>query len=61
MKTISAASRLIRDLWSFIENVSEDDPERTDRFFALRERVRDFCETEAAQSPPVTPTTRREP
>jgi hypothetical protein len=31
---------LIRDLWWFIENVSETTPDRTDRFFALRERVR---------------------
>jgi hypothetical protein len=36
------ASQLIRDLWSFIENVTADDPERTYKFFALRERVREF-------------------
>ena len=31
---------LIRDLWDFIENVTDEDPTRTDKFFALRERVR---------------------
>lgn len=30
---------LMYDLWWFIENVPFDDPDRTDRFFALRERV----------------------
>jgi hypothetical protein len=34
------ANELIRDLWGFIENVTDDDPERTDKFFSLRERVR---------------------
>ena len=33
--------KLIDDLWNFIEDVSEDDPTRTDQFFALRERVRE--------------------
>lgn len=33
------AADLIRDLWWFIENVTEETPDRTDRFFALRERV----------------------
>jgi hypothetical protein len=42
MNTRSDASQLIRDLWSFIENVTDDDPERTGKFFALRERVRKF-------------------
>ena len=32
--------RLVSDLWWFIENVDEDDPERSEKFFALRERVR---------------------
>lgn len=32
--------RLIRDLWWFMENVTDDTPDRTERFFALRERVR---------------------
>jgi hypothetical protein len=42
MRTRSDGSQLIHDLWGFIENVNDDDPERTDKFFALRERVRDF-------------------
>jgi hypothetical protein len=33
-------TQLLTDLWWFIENVNEDTPDRTDRFFALRERVR---------------------
>lgn len=33
---------LIQDLWWFIENVNEDTADRTARFFALRERVRDW-------------------
>lgn len=28
-------------LWWFIENVNEDDPNRSELFFYLRERVRD--------------------
>ena len=35
---------LVRALWMFIEDVGPDDPERTDRFFALRQRVREFYE-----------------
>lgn len=27
--------------WHFIENVGDDDPERTDKFFALREQMRE--------------------
>ena len=46
MKTRSDGSQLIHDLWGFIENVNDDDPERTDKFFALRERVRDFYANE---------------
>lgn len=37
---LSNADELIRDLWDFIENVTGEDPARTGRFFALRERVR---------------------
>jgi len=37
---LSNAGELIRDLWDFIENVTDEDPVRTDKFFALRERVR---------------------
>jgi hypothetical protein len=33
-------SSLIHDLWWFIENVNDETPDRTERFFALRERVR---------------------
>ena len=32
--------KLMSDLWWFIENVNEDDPKRSENFFALRERVR---------------------
>jgi hypothetical protein len=32
---------LVYDLWWFIENVTDDTPDQTDRFFALRERVRE--------------------
>lgn len=38
--TRNNARKLIRDLWNFVENVTDDDPARTDKFFALRERVR---------------------
>lgn len=31
---------LVDDLWWFMENVTDEDPSRTKRFFALRERVR---------------------
>ena len=34
------ADELIKDLWNFVENVTDEDPDRTDKFFALRERVR---------------------
>lgn len=34
--------QLIRDLWWFIENVDDDTPDRNDRFFALRARVREY-------------------
>lgn len=36
------ADRLITPLWRFIEDVGDDDPERTDKFFALREKVRNY-------------------
>jgi len=32
--------KLVSDLWWFIENVNEDNPKRSENFFALRERVR---------------------
>jgi hypothetical protein len=37
---LSNAGELITELWNFIENVTDADPARTDKFFALRERVR---------------------
>jgi hypothetical protein len=37
---VGNAGELIRDLWNFVENVTDADPARTDKFFALRERVR---------------------
>lgn len=42
MKNTDQTSQLIRDLWRFIENVTDADPERTATFFALREWVRKF-------------------
>lgn len=40
---LSAAPELLealKSVWAFIEDVPEDDPERTDKFFKLREQVR---------------------
>ena len=37
---LNNAGNLIRDLWDFVENVTDADPARTEKFFALRERVR---------------------
>lgn len=31
---------VLKACWDFIENVTDEAPERTDKFFALRERVR---------------------
>jgi len=36
----SRAIEVLRAAWSFIEDVAEDDPERTNKFFALRSQVR---------------------
>lgn len=36
-----ATAALVCDLWDFIENCTDDAPDRQDRFFALRARVRD--------------------
>jgi hypothetical protein len=48
---LSNADNLIRDLWGFIENVTDADPARTDKFFALRERVRNhYTDFERFQS-----------
>jgi hypothetical protein len=40
----SKVLELVNDLWWFIENVDDETPDRTRRFFALRERVREFAE-----------------
>lgn len=38
---------LVKDLWLFIENGDDDSIASTDKFFELRERVRDmYTETE---------------
>lgn len=42
VETATGARKLVRDLWWFIENVTPDDPTRDDKFFKLRERVREF-------------------
>ena len=34
------AFEVLKACWNFIENVTDDDPQRSDKFFALRERVR---------------------
>ena len=42
-KLTAHATELLETLklaWYFIENVEEDDPERTSKFFELREKVR---------------------
>ncbi len=52
---LSNADGLIRDLWDFIENVTGEDPARTDKFFALRERVRNqYADFERFKSSWVT-------
>jgi len=38
------ADQLLRALWRFIEDVTEEDPARTEKFFALRCRVRQYYE-----------------
>lgn len=49
--TPSSAGELIRDLWDFIENVTDEDPARTDKFFALREQVRNhYANLQRSQS-----------
>jgi hypothetical protein len=41
-KSMTANEMLVYELWWFIENVTDDTPDRTERFFALRERVREY-------------------
>lgn len=38
---VNELEQLVSDLWWFTENVSDVAPDRHDRFFALRERVRE--------------------
>jgi hypothetical protein len=40
IERLEEAKRVAFDLWWFIENVTDTAPDRNDRFFALRERVR---------------------
>ena len=40
IERLQAAWKLVFDLWHFIENGSYLTPDRTEQFFALRERVR---------------------
>jgi hypothetical protein len=46
LQTQASLATLVQDLWWFIENVDEDTPDRTDRFFGLRERVRGAFQAE---------------
>lgn len=39
-KRITDLEKLSMDLWWFIENVNQDTPDRTDRFFDLRAQYR---------------------
>ena len=43
------ADRLLRALWGFIENVTDEDPDRTNRFFSLRARVREYYDHNGPQ------------
>ncbi len=47
-----ARERLILDLWSFIEDTTPEDPDRDEKFFKLRERVRALPEAETPDTPP---------
>lgn len=42
----------LKACWDFIENVTDDDPGRSGRFFELRERVRN-CFAHAGTNPPI--------
>jgi hypothetical protein len=58
---LSNAGELIRDLWDFIENVTDADPARTDKLFALRERVRNhYADFERFKPSGVKRTKKRE-
>jgi len=43
---------VLKECWDFIENVTDEDPARTDKFFALRERVRNVV-SQRRQEPPT--------
>ena len=43
----------LKACWDFIENVTDDDPERNDKFFALREQVRNCLWGEEHEPPAV--------
>jgi len=42
----------LKACWDFIENVTDDDPERSEKFFTLRERVRN-CLWDRTDDPPT--------
>ena len=48
----SKVIEVLKTCWDFIENVTDDDPERTGKFFALRERVRNIF-AKHPQGPPA--------
>lgn len=41
---LGCETSIIRDLWWFIENVTQEDPNRQEKFFALRAQVRTYWE-----------------
>ncbi len=47
------ALAVLKASWDFIENVTDEDPERTDKFFALRERVRSVLADRHMEPPTV--------
>lgn len=49
----SEALAVLKACWEFIENVTDEDPERTDKFFALRERVRNVLSDRRHEPPTV--------
>jgi hypothetical protein len=40
IKELKVNRKLLSDLWWFIENVTDETPDQTERFFALRGRMR---------------------
>lgn len=48
----SEALAVLKACWDFIENVTDEDPARTEKFFALRERVRNVV-SQRRQEPPT--------